>query len=48
MDKVTEGFLTEFSAQFGIEGLPEKDRFEHFAAWLTVRRHYGERPTSRG
>jgi hypothetical protein len=42
MDKVTEGFLTEFSAQFGIESLPEKDRFEHFAAWLTVRRHYSD------
>jgi len=42
MDKVTEGFLSEFSAQFGIETLPEKDRFEHFAAWLTVRRHYSD------
>jgi hypothetical protein len=42
MDKVTEGFLTEFSAQFGIGGLEEKDRFEHFAAWLTIRRHYSD------
>lgn len=42
MDKVTEGFLSEFSSQFGIETLPEPDRFEHFAAWLTVRRHYSD------
>ena len=42
MDKVTEGFLSEFSTQFGIAGLPEKDRFEHFAAWLTARRHYSD------
>ncbi|WP_155252036.1 MULTISPECIES: hypothetical protein [Bradyrhizobium] len=42
MDKVTEGFLTEFSGQFGIENLAEKDRFEHLAAWLTVRRHFSD------
>jgi hypothetical protein len=42
MDKVTEGFLSEFSNQFGIVVLPEKDRFEQFAAWLTVRRHYSD------
>ena len=42
MDKVTEGFLSEFSAQFSIEALEEKDRFEHFAAWLTIRRHYSD------
>jgi len=42
MDKVTEGFLTEFSAQFDIAGLPENDRFEQLAAWLTVRRHYSD------
>jgi hypothetical protein len=42
MDKVTEGFLSEFSTQFGIGALPEKDRFEQFAAWLTVRRHYSD------
>src|SRR4029453_8512874 len=42
MDKVTEGFLSEFSAQFGIGMLPEKDRFEQFSAWLTVRRHYSD------
>jgi hypothetical protein len=42
MDKVTEGFLTEFSTQFGVGGLPEKDRFEQLAAWLTIRRHYSD------
>lgn len=42
MDKVTEGFLSEFSSQFGIADLPEQERFEHFAAWLTVRRHFSD------
>jgi hypothetical protein len=42
MDKVTEGFLSEFSSQFGIQNLPEQDRFEHLAAWLTVRRHFSD------
>jgi hypothetical protein len=42
MDKVTEGFLSEFSTQFGIQSLPEKDRFEQLAAWLTVRRHFSD------
>ncbi|SEE38106.1 AIPR protein [Rhizobiales bacterium GAS191] len=42
MDKVTEGFLSEFSSQFGVQSLPEKDRFEQFAAWLTVRRHFSD------
>jgi hypothetical protein len=32
MDKVTEGFLSEFSTQFDIGVLPEKDRFEQFGA----------------
>ena len=42
MDKVTEGFLSAFSSQFEIEGLPEQDRFEHLSAWLTVRRHFSD------
>ena len=42
MDRITDGFLTEFSNEFGIAALPEKDRFEHFCSWLAVRRHYSE------
>jgi hypothetical protein len=42
MDRITEGFLTEFSNEFGIASMPEKDRFEHFCAWLAVRRHYSD------
>jgi hypothetical protein len=42
MDRITEGFLTEFSNEFGINGLQEKDRFEHFCGWLAVRRHYSD------
>ena len=42
MDRITEGFLNEFSTEFGLAGLPEKDRFELFCGWLSVRRHYSE------
>jgi hypothetical protein len=42
MDRITEGFLNEFSNEFGIAGQPEKDRFEQFCGWLSVRRHYSE------
>src|ERR1700730_5856268 len=42
MDRITEALLTEFSGEFGITNLREEDRFEHFAAWLTVRRHYSD------
>jgi hypothetical protein len=42
MDRITEGFLNEFSNEFGISYLPEKDRFEQFCGWLAVRRHYSE------
>jgi hypothetical protein len=42
MDRITEGLLSEFSSEFGIGKMAEEDRFEHFSAWLTVRRHYSE------
>jgi hypothetical protein len=42
VDLITEGYLTEFSNEFGISDLAEEDRFEHLAAWLTTRRHYSE------
>jgi hypothetical protein len=42
VDKITQGLLSEFSAEFDIVALPEDTRFEHFAAWLTCRRHYSE------
>jgi hypothetical protein len=42
MDRITEGFLTEFSNEFGVASMPEKDRFERFCGWLAVRRHYSE------
>ena len=42
MDRITEGLLAEFGSEFGISSLPEDVRFEHFAAWLTARRHYSE------
>lgn len=42
MDRISEALLNEFSRAFGITELPEADRFEHFSAWLTCRRHYSE------
>jgi hypothetical protein len=42
MDKITEGLLRSFSAEFDIAYMKEDDRFEHFASYLTVRRHYSE------
>jgi hypothetical protein len=42
MDKITEGILAEFSREFGVSELPEDQRFEQLAAWLTVRRHYSD------
>ncbi len=42
MDRVTESLLTEFSEEHQIAALPEDKRFEHFAASVTVQRHYAE------
>ena len=42
MDKITEALLKEFSGEFGITNLPEDDRFEQFAGWLTTRKHYSD------
>lgn len=40
MDRITESFLDEFVAQHELEHLPQSQKFEHFAAFVTVRRHY--------
>lgn len=42
MDKITEGLLADFSQTCDIKNLPEEDRFEQFAAYLTVWRHYND------
>jgi hypothetical protein len=42
MDLITNSLLTEFSAEFEIEILPEDDRFERLAAYITAKRHYTE------
>lgn len=42
MDKITLGLLNDFSHTYAIEALKEEVRFEHFAAWLTTRRHYSD------
>jgi hypothetical protein len=42
MDMITDGYLAEFSTEFGLADLPEQDRFEQLGAWLTTRRHYSD------
>lgn len=42
MDRITESLLTEFSAEHGIANLPEAKRFEHFASFVTVKKHQSE------
>ena len=42
MDRISESLLNEFSTEQDIAHLPESERFEHFASYITVRRHYTE------
>jgi hypothetical protein len=42
MDKITSSLLSDFSKDFGVEKVKESDRFEQFAAWLVVRRHFSD------
>ncbi len=42
MDRISESLLNEFSSEHGIAQLPESERFEHFASYITVRRQYPE------
>ncbi|WP_164929046.1 AIPR family protein [Gloeobacter violaceus] len=42
MDRISESLLNEFSAVHGITLLPEEKRFEHFASYVTVKRHHSE------
>lgn len=40
MDRITSSFLAEFVELHELKSLPENEQFEHFAAYVTVRRHY--------
>ncbi len=40
MDRVTEGFLSEFATEHELSRIPQHMQFEHFAAFVTIRRHY--------
>jgi hypothetical protein len=42
MDRITQSLLADFSTEHGITDLPEDQRFEHFASYVTVRRQYSE------
>ncbi len=42
MDRITESLLREFATGQNLARLPEEQQFEHFAAYITVRRHYGQ------
>jgi hypothetical protein len=40
--RITQSLLGEFSDAAGTSGLPEDQRFEHFAAFLAISRHLAE------
>jgi AIPR protein len=42
MDRVSESLLNEFSKEHDLLTLPEQTRFEHFAGYITVQRHFTE------
>jgi hypothetical protein len=42
MDRISRSLLKEFSEASGIGSLAEDSRFEHFAAFIAVSRHYGQ------
>lgn len=42
MDRITESLLKEFSAEQELTGLEESERFEHLAAFVTIKRQYSE------
>lgn len=42
MDRITESLLKEFSVEQEITGLDESERFEHLAAFITIKRQYSE------
>jgi hypothetical protein len=42
MDRVSDSLVNEFSTERGLSLLSEDTRFEHFACFITVGRHYSE------
>lgn len=42
MDRITQSLLDDFTATQELGALPEERRFEHFASYVTVRRHHTE------
>lgn len=42
MDKISESMLNEFADERDLTKLPEDLRFEHFACFLTVSKHYSK------
>jgi hypothetical protein len=42
LDRISKSLLDEFTAEEGLERLPEDRRFEHFAAYLSVTPHLSE------
>ena len=42
MDMITKSLLDEFSLEQELGGLREAEQFEHFAAYITVKRQHGD------
>jgi hypothetical protein len=40
VDLINQNLLTSFSDEYDLDGMPEEDRFERFAAFSMIRQHY--------
>lgn len=40
MDRITRSLLSEFAVSHQVDDRPEDDQFEHFVAFITLRRHH--------
>jgi hypothetical protein len=40
MDRITQSFLDDFVREHELEGVEQDKQFEHFASFITTRRHY--------
>ena len=42
MDKISRSLMNEFARDHQLAHLPEDQQFEHFAAYVSISRHYSE------
>ncbi len=42
VDRITEGQVTEFATENGLENLKQSEQFEHYVCYVTIQSLYGE------